>query len=50
MVIDFDRVIPQCFFPTTLGLGAGALSTGKNSDKTGNFFEISFYIIYSGSN
>jgi hypothetical protein len=29
-----------------LGLGAGALSIGKNSNKTGNLENISFYIIY----
>jgi hypothetical protein len=33
------------FFSTTLGLGAGALSFGKIGTK-----QISFYIIYSGSN
>lgn len=30
------------FFPTNLGLEAGALSIGKNSDKTGNLGKFDF--------
>jgi hypothetical protein len=37
------------FFSTTLGLGAKALSVGKIGTKQ-EIWEISFYIIYSGSN
>lgn len=32
----------QCFFPTNLGLEAGALSIGKNSDETGNLGKFVF--------